>query len=323
MNIVFRLNYHTNPGQSLWLKYSTVLDENGVRFDQVVPLQWINPEQWEVRVEIHGAGKIRIDYHYQLRQSGNGLRLDEWHGPRSADLDLDANDALLLLDTWCSAGTPDHAFETNAFAAVLPARGPFAELAIPENANHSFQLRMAAVPVGLTPCIIGSVSEIGDWGWHSAVPLEETAANVWRKNLYLPADWNIEYKYGLFDKRLKCLVSMELGENRFLPARRIGARQWTRVSDEYYRRDVSGLFRGAGVAIPVFSLRGAQEPRRWRVRRSQALCGLGERRRSQADPDPADQRHHLVPPVDGLLPVFGDQRFRAAPDLPADRRHGL
>ena len=41
MNIVFRLNYHTVPGQSLWLKYSTVLDEKGVRFDQVVPLHWI------------------------------------------------------------------------------------------------------------------------------------------------------------------------------------------------------------------------------------------------------------------------------------------
>jgi 4-alpha-glucanotransferase len=258
MNIVFRLDYHSVPGQSLWLKYSIVLDEKGVRFDQVVPLQWINDSQWEVRVEVHGAGRFLLEYSYQLRQSTNGLKLDEWHGPRISVVDLTAHDALLLLDSWCSAGTVDYAFETDAFRTAHPARGSFTELATPENSNHTFQLRMAAVPTGQVPCLIGSVDEIGGWGWHSAVPLEETAPNVWQKNLYLPVDWHIEYKYGLFDLALQCVVSLELGENRILPSRSIGTRQWTKVSDECYRRDSGGFFRGAGVAVPVFSLRSAK-----------------------------------------------------------------
>ena len=258
MNIVFRLDYHTVPGQSLWLKYSIVLDEKGVRFDQVVPLQWINDSQWEVRVEVHGSGRFLLEYSYQLRQSTNGLKLDEWHGPRISEVDLTAHDALLLLDSWCSAGTVDYAFETDAFLTAHPARGSFTELATPENSTHAFQLRMAAVPTGQVPCLIGSVDEIGGWGWHSAVPLEETAPNVWQKNLYLPVDWHIEYKYGLFDLALQCVVSLELGENRILPSRSIGTRQWTKVSDECYRRDFGGLFRGAGVAVPVFSLRSAK-----------------------------------------------------------------
>lgn len=254
MKIVFRLNYHTAPGQSLWLKYSTVLGENGVRFDQAVPMHWLNDQQWETQVQVSGAGKFLVEYHYQLRQT-NGVSLDEWHSPRTAEVDLNANDALLLLDSWCSAGTVDYAFETNAFLAVLPARGPFQKLSVPEDANHLFQLRMAAVPAGQVPCLVGSVREIGNWGWHSAVPLEETAPNVWQKNLYLPLDWNIEYKYALFDLKLKCVVSMEQGENRRVPARVFGARQWTKVEDECYRREPATLFRGAGVAMPVFSLR--------------------------------------------------------------------
>lgn len=256
MKIVFRLNYHTVPGQSLWVKYSTVLDEKGVRFDQVVPLHWINERQWETSVEVHGSGRFRMDYSYQLRQSSNGVQLNEWHGPRSTEVDLGALDAMLLLDSWCSAGTVDYAFETNAFLAVLPPRGPFDELAVLDKANHLFRLRMASVPDGQVPCLIGSVSEIGNWGWHSALPLQETAPNVWQRALYLPVDWNIEYKYGMFDLRLKCVVSMELGENRTLPARSFAPRQWTRVEDECYRRDSSGLYRAAGVAMPVFSLRG-------------------------------------------------------------------
>lgn len=255
MKIVFRLNYHTVPGQSLWLKYSTVLDANGVRFDQVVPLRWLNDEQWETSVAIRGAGCFRIEYNYQLRQT-NGVELDEWHGPRIAEIDLTAQEALLLLDSWCSAGTADYAFETSAFRAVLPVREWFVSLVEPERVNHSFQLRMAAVPVSLVPCLLGSVSELGDWGWHSGVPLHETAPNVWQVNLYLPADWDIDYKYGLFDLKLNCVVSLELGENRRLPVRQMAARQLTKISDECFRRDTSGLFRGAGVALPVFSLRG-------------------------------------------------------------------
>ncbi len=255
MKIVFRLNYHTVPGQSIWLKYAIVLGASGVRFDQVAPLHWISDQQWETSVDIKGAGELRMEYSYQLRQLGNGVELDEWLAPRVVEFDPTNQDALLLIDSWCSAGTVDYAFETNAFLAVLPPRGPFQKLVHPSDANHTFQLRMAAVPEGTVPCVIGSVNEIGDWGWHHAVPLQEVSPNVWQKNLYLPNDWGIHYKYALFDLKLKCVTRMENGENRWLPARAHGSKQWTKVSDECFRRETSDLFRGAGVAIPVFSLR--------------------------------------------------------------------
>ena len=94
MKIIFRLNYHTVPGQSLWLKFSAVLGAGGVRFDQVVPLRWINDRQWEAGVEVRGAGRFRVEYNYQLRQKSNGIELDEWHTPRTADVDLAAHDGM-------------------------------------------------------------------------------------------------------------------------------------------------------------------------------------------------------------------------------------
>ena len=81
MKIVFRLNYHTGPGQSLWLKYAILLGDSGVRFDQMAPLHWINEQQWETTVDINGAGRLRMEYSYQLRQAGNGVELDEWLAP--------------------------------------------------------------------------------------------------------------------------------------------------------------------------------------------------------------------------------------------------
>jgi 4-alpha-glucanotransferase len=224
---------------------------------QVVPLRWINDRQWETRLELSGC-PLRLEYSYQFRQEGNGVVLDEWNGPRLAEADPDSLDSLLLQDTWCSAGTVDYAFETNAFKSVLPARGPFKQPPVPEKANHTFLLRMAAVPEGVVPCLVGSVKEIGDWGWHHAVPMTEVSANLWRVDVHLPTDWWIEYKYGMFDAKLGCAVSLEHGENRTLPEREFSANQHSIVHDENYRRDGSQLYRAAGVAIPVFSLRSGQ-----------------------------------------------------------------
>jgi 4-alpha-glucanotransferase len=256
MKIVFRLNFHTFPGQSLWVRLVTV--SGGVRLEKLLPLRWINERQWQVELGVRCDGPLRLEYSYQLRQDYNGVELDEWNGPRTVTADPAVTELLLLKDDWCSAGTADYALETDAFRAMLPARGEFNAPAIQKNANHTFQLRMAAVPKGLVPCLLGSVREMGDWGWHHAVPMCEVAANVWQAGLHLPADWWIEYKYGLYDPKLGCAVGLENGENRKLEQRALGGKQLTIVHDENYRRDASKTLRAAGVAIPVFSLRGEQ-----------------------------------------------------------------
>ena len=72
MKIVFRVNYRTTPGQSLWLLHSTA------QHSHVVPMHWINHEQWEVQLEFHDIDNFPKTYHYQLRQE-NGVNLDEWN----------------------------------------------------------------------------------------------------------------------------------------------------------------------------------------------------------------------------------------------------
>ncbi len=258
MKIVFRLNYHTEPGQSLWLKLSTVAGERGMHLEQVLPMRWINDRQWQVEIGLNGPEPLRLEYSYQFRQESNGVVLDEWNGPRVVERVAAAVDVLLLQDTWRSAGSADDAFETAAFRALRPVSEAFVQPAAEEGANHLIELHMAAVPDGLVPCVLGGVSELGDWAWQHAVPMCECARNTWQAALYLPADWRIEYKYGLFDPGLGSAVAIEHGENRVLERRDLSPHQWTTIRDTCYRRDVSELFRAAGVAIPVFSLRSEE-----------------------------------------------------------------
>lgn len=251
MKVIFRINYRTVPGQSVWIRYST---QAGC-VDRHLELHWLNESQWEGAIEVDGTGRMLIEYLYQMRQESNGVALDEWQGPRLVDVDLMKNDVVILMDTWCSAGTVDYSFETQAFRAMQPSHGGFQNVNRPPQANHTFRLRMAAVPDGLAPCLLGNTRELGDWDRNASVPLFEVAPNVWEASLDLAKGKEIEYKYGLSERGSSHVVSLEEGVNRILVAHAFGECQWTQVSDEAYARDPATLFRGAGVAIPVFSLR--------------------------------------------------------------------
>lgn len=72
MKIIFRIAYHTVPGQSLWLRLDTPHEE--IRW---ISMNWRNHRQWEAVVDLEDDG---FRYSYQLRQESNELHLDEW-GP--------------------------------------------------------------------------------------------------------------------------------------------------------------------------------------------------------------------------------------------------
>ena len=62
MTIIFRLNYHTVPGQSLWVRLATILDGIDLWIEQVLPLRWINERQWEVAHVVRATCRVRLEY---------------------------------------------------------------------------------------------------------------------------------------------------------------------------------------------------------------------------------------------------------------------
>lgn len=249
--IVFRLNYHTVPGQSLWVKISVKIGDS--TFEHLLPLRWINDGQWETEWETAwhtGPGFLLFTYRYVFRQEKNGVELEEWGAARVIGA---FEDAVVALDTWCSAGSVDHAYETKALRVMAEPR-EISDACL--RGNHDFHLRMAGVPKGLAVCISGNVPELGGWG--APVPMKEVAPNEWKARVEMPAGRDVEYRYGLLDAKDGRVVEMEGGDNRWFHSPVLAANQTTRISDEVYRRDPRRLFRGAGVAVPVFSLRSAE-----------------------------------------------------------------
>lgn len=254
MKITFAVDYETRPGQSLWL----ALKAEGAGLDRIFPMRWRDRTHWVASLEVPFEKADRISYHYQLRQDNNGVELDEWLAPRVVEVDPETVSVLACLDTWRSAGTEDYAFESRALAAVLPPRDGCRPLASSPTCDHEFRLKVAAVPQGHSVCLLGNARELGAWDWTLAIPLTEVAPNDWRTRVKLPPDARVEYKYGIWQDSRGRVVSLEQGGNRILEPHFSSERQFTVIGDEGYRRAPAERFHGAGVAVPVFSLRGGE-----------------------------------------------------------------
>ena len=253
----FRVARETVVGESIWLEVALESEAGSMR--NVIPMAWSGNGRWEAEVEAEIRGNAKLQYGYSLRR--DELEIREWGDLRNAEIDEATGDKIVFLDDWKSAGAIDRVYEAKVFGAISeshiapPKRNP-------GDGDHEILLHMSRVPEGLVPCIIGGIDALGDWSYQQAVPMSLGEGNLWSTRISLPNDWRIEYKYGLYDPAQGQLVKIENGENRILDHRHGAA--FTRVSDEQYRRPDELIFRGAGVAIPVFSLRSAEG------------CGVGE-----------------------------------------------
>ncbi len=202
-----------------------------------------------------------IEYKY-LVQSLKGMLVE--HGPfRRLNIPRKQNQAFFQ-DYWRAEYEPTRAFFSSAFCDVIFKRGKNAipasrKLKTPESKHPIknklvLQLNAAAIPQHLTFCVLGSTEALGKW--REPVILTDGDFPIWKAEIEL--DTNVidfEYKFAVYDPARAMIVEWEGGENRRcsftfpLPEGNVLVR-----TDEVFRYQ-SGLWRGAGVAVPVFSLR--------------------------------------------------------------------
>jgi 4-alpha-glucanotransferase len=111
------------------------------------------------------------------------------------------------------------------------------------------------VPAGLQLALLGSLPELGSWDYGHPVLLGNADFPTWTGEISISYRQGFEYKYGFYDPKLKRIVELEAGPNRKLDGAPLDALvNSCIVCDEYYTQS-GGNWKGAGVAVPVFSLR--------------------------------------------------------------------
>ena len=252
MKIDFYLRFYTQPGQSLWLSGNwTVLGEDDP--EKSFPLQYVNGEFWHASLQLDVFPAEPLVYHYILEEQ-DGTLTEEGGNDRHIDPPKPGISEIQVIDTWNYAGEFENVFYTSPFRETLLPHHRAAKKGRPRaEYTHIFRVKAPLLPEGETVCLLGSGSALGDWNREDPIHLAPDG-NWWTAWLSIPPEnFPIDYKYGVWNKKAKTFLRWEAGPNRHLP----GDARPNKISilHDGFLHVPNTDWHGAGVAIPVFSLR--------------------------------------------------------------------
>lgn len=260
LTITFQIHYGTQWGQQLAIVGS--LPELGN--DELTGALRMHHQAdglWRISLPLKKS-PASFTYRYVILDETTGEVQEEWGDPRKVRIPTQGAELLLLQDWWRTAGHADNAFYTAAFRdVVFRTVSPMAASASGDgNLRMRFRLAVPQSPADWQLAVTGNVPELGSWDPARPLLLGRSGFPDWEGVAALngrPA--LLEYKYGWYDPAAGKLVALEMGANRTFggPVLQIPGGGTVVLTDEHYRWP-GAPWKGAGVAIPVFSLRSEQ-----------------------------------------------------------------
>ena len=257
MQLTFFIEYHSRWGEQLFLSGEPEA-LGGNDESRALPMLCTGNGQWAASVEMP-AGAPFV-YRYFVRENGRNSRQEE--GRRHTFRPRTGVEAYRIYDAW-QITEPDAPFLSSAFLNGRFFERPLSTREELRECGVRFEVTAPALLPQESVAIVGTFTESA-WNEAQAVVLSDRAYPVW--SVTLPADvlrTPIEYKFVVIDKTTRRIVAWEAGNNRRLSLLPPKDDETVIVAGAHLRL-VRPLWRGAGVAIPVFSLK------------SQSSWGIGE-----------------------------------------------
>lgn len=258
MTITFQIHYLTKWGQQLAI-VGNVPELGSGNEQQAQVMQYIGGGYWRISIPFKKAPS-NLEYKYLIKDDSTLSAFSaEWGNRRKLRISRAAGEHLFLKDSWRAIDHPENAFYTAAFEKVIfKPQATYKSISVaPDELRLSirFQMRAVQVPAGLQLALLGSLPELGSWDYGHPVLLGNADFPSWTGEISISYRQGFEYKYGFYDPKLKRIVELEAGPNRKLDGAPLDALVNSLiVCDEYYAQS-GGNWKGAGVAVPVFSLR--------------------------------------------------------------------
>lgn len=253
MKILFYLKFHTSFGQSLWISGNVYELGNDIA-SEALPMDYLNEESWQAALEFEKKDIENIRYKYLLKDK-DGRIIEEWGDDRVIQVNPRDAKEMVLIDTWNHAGEFQNAFYTTPFAETLlktPAQRARKKAATA--ITHIFRVKYPLLRKEEVLCLAGSGLTLNNWDTTKPVLLSRDG-NWWTAALDMSAEesFPVSYKYGVYNTKTEKFIRYEEGDNRLLYAE--AAKKKVVVLHDGFANLPNSTWKGAGVAIPVFSLR--------------------------------------------------------------------
>lgn len=252
----FNLKFSTSYGQQLFISGNHELLGNG-DINNALPMQYGNHENWTCTLKFERATtpNQKITYNYVLKNLDGSIQYDSGNNKSFNPSEIKVNE-LQFNDGWNYTGYIENAFYTQAFSNVLLKQNyTKAKASNSKSATHIFQTKSPLLPKGFTLCLLGSCNGLNNWDTlNPLIMSREEGEECFKVEVDLSNDnFAIAYKYGVYDVENKKFIQFEEGDNRWL-FDTIKPLKLTVVNDTFANLP-SNNWRGAGIAIPVFSIK--------------------------------------------------------------------
>ncbi len=253
MTLIFNIEYRTNWGEELRVAGSCP-ELGNCQPGMATPLHTEDGIHWTAEVEIETPAEGLIHYAYQVYRTGFAVRT-EWQGtPRTLYLNGPAKKVYSIIDSWKDMPEQQY-FYTSAFTESLLAHNR--RTAAPKNHKKGIVLKAYAPCINADHClgICGNQTVLGNWDANQAVLMSDANFPEWQIELDAnKLEFPIEYKFILYNKKEKRAVAWENNPNRYLADPQLADNESLCIGDRYVYFALP-QWKGAGVAVPVFSLR--------------------------------------------------------------------
>ncbi|HTQ26731.1 MAG TPA: 4-alpha-glucanotransferase, partial [Puia sp.] len=255
MKVHFYLRFHTRVGQVLYIR-GNIRELGSEEQGKVLAMTYLNEEFWHGVIEVDPQEHSSFQYNYIL-QNKDGSQVPEWGDDRRVDLEKEDINEIQLIDTWNHAGEYENAFFTSPFQeTLLKHHKSLHRGKAGKSYTHIFKVKAPLLKKEEVVCISGSGNALGEWETNSPLLLSPEG-NWWVCKIKLPKEsFPVSYKYGVYDLKHKKFVTYESGSNRILHGDAL-KKKITQLHDGFIHLP-NNSWHGAGVAIPVFSLRSRE-----------------------------------------------------------------
>lgn len=253
MTITFNINYHTNWGEELYVCGGIPELGNGDA-QKALPMSLTSPDMWQATIKLASVPD-KFEYYFIVKAQGREWRF-EW-GRHHKFVAGKGVKKYLFLDNWHDMPA-DKPFYSTAFTQGIFAREHRDEPieSLPGMLNIRIEAPMIAP--GHTLAISGQGDYLGNWDPSRALRLNDANYPVWEINLPMHLlKLPFEYKFLVVDENGETL-GWEAMNNRVFGIPSPSSDEQIVIDGTHFANPLT-QWRGAGTAIPVFSIRSDED----------------------------------------------------------------
>ncbi len=255
MELTFSINYHTNWGESLYIVGNTK-ELGNEKEDAAIKMDLCGNDSWSCSVNISKSNSP-LSYRYIVKNVDGSVKR-EWGSPRSLSLPSEIKKAIIS-DRWQTQPFDKH-YYSSAFTQGVSLREPKNAPIQYKGGNLIIKVSAPMVAPDEYVAISGSNDVLGKWDIDKAIPMNDANFPQWDACITLnKSDVPFEYKFVILKKETNKVVAWESCDNRIYNNKDVIGKTQVNILSGLVINTNAKHWKGAGVAIPVFSLRSEDD----------------------------------------------------------------